>query len=95
MRNKAKCVWSVEWMRGKKGDIFLGTFSTKAKALEAIDFWASDGEYTPTDLAEKKPFNNKACVVNITRWGKKPAMIFVHKILLDNGAAMAHIKYEK
>ena len=73
----------------------LGTFSSKARALEAIDFWAKDGEYTPLDLREKKPFNGKPCVVNINRWGKHPAMLFVHHVSINNGAALARIKYTK
>lgn len=95
MRKKFKNVWSVEWMRGKKGDMFLGTFASKIKALEAIEFWAEDGEYLPLDIDNQKPFNNKCCIVNIKRFGKGQEMIFVHKVSLDNGAPMGRIKYEK
>jgi hypothetical protein len=96
MRKGYEYAWSISWMRGSKGsDLILGTFTTKAKALEAIDFWADDGEFTPVDLEEKKPFDNHPCVVNITRWGKAPAMLFVHMLVLDNGAAIARMKYEK
>jgi hypothetical protein len=95
MRKKSKQVWSIEWMRGDKGNVNLGTFSTKAKALEAIDFWAKDGEFTPIDLGDKKPFSKKPSIVNINRWGKHPAMFLVHPVNVNNGAAIARIKYEK
>jgi len=95
MRKKSKSVWSIEWMRGKEGDMILGTFSSKAKALEAIDFWAEDGEIMPIDLGEKLPFDGKPCVVNVARRDKHPAMLFVHAISLNNGAAIARMKYHK
>jgi hypothetical protein len=95
MKKKFRNVWSIEWMRGNKGDMILGTFSSKARALEAIDFWAEDGELTPIDLGDKKPYSKKPCVVNVNRKGKRPAMLFVHATSLNNGAAIARMKYHK
>ena len=97
MKTKFKYAWGVDLWRGKGNkDIVLGTFTSKARALEAIDYWAPDGEYEPLDLATQMPMNGLPCIVNIKRKGKtRHSMLFVHRLVLDNGAAMARIKYEK
>jgi len=96
MRRKYKYAWQVELMRGKgQKDEVLGTYTSKAKALTGIDYWAPDGEYEPMNLKEQLPMDGKPCIVNIRRFNGKMEVLFVHRLVLNTGAGLARIKYEK
>ena len=96
MRRKRNYAWSVDLMKGKGvKDQVLGTFTSKAKALEAIDYWAPDGEYTPVNLKEQLCMNGLPSIVMIRKKNGRTEMLFVHRLCMNNGAALAHIKYNR
>ncbi|NNL41007.1 MAG: hypothetical protein HKO79_00785 [Desulfobacterales bacterium] len=87
-------VWVVEDL---DTDITLGIFSSKYRALRAIDLWKMVGTeeryIIKTDLASIKPLNGESefIVVDMVRSDKRKTL-FVHKRNFNSGVAMLNLR---
>jgi hypothetical protein len=86
-----KSIWIIESL---DKDGIYGTFSTKGKALNAIEIWANGVHKYDiiTNLKKFKRRSNTPILVNIKyRDNERLVALYIRRYLLNNGAGMCHV----